>query len=248
MTRDDLDGGLASSDPRGVTETARHRRAALVASLTHPLTRLGALGALVVVAALVALTVEEPSLPALRALVAELGIAAPALFVVAYALGTAVVLPASPFTVLAGVLFGPVVGVAAALAGATGSAVLGFLLGRWLGRGAVERLTGPRVQALDRLLARRGTTAVLLVRLVPVLPLNVVNLACGITGLRLGPYTVGTVVGIVPSVVALVVLGGTAGAPTSAPFLLAASTLIALTVGGTLAGRSLLRPREARRP
>ncbi len=200
-----------------------------------------------VTGAVAALTVDEVSLVGVRSQVADLGPLAPLVFVIVYAVATAVVLPASPFTVLAGVLFGPTLGVATALAGATVSAVLGFLLGRWLGRGAVERVAGARLRALDELFARRGATAVLLVRLVPVLPLNVVNLACGATGLRLRSYTLGTAVGIVPSVVALVILGGTAQRPASGPFLGALLLLAVLTAGGTLGARRLARS-PARRP
>jgi uncharacterized membrane protein YdjX (TVP38/TMEM64 family) len=93
-------------------------------------------------------------------------------FAAAYALAATLLLPAAPFTISAGLLFGPVLGTGIALVGATIGATGAFLLGGVLGRGAVEQFDGQRVGALDRYLSRRGFAAVLLVRLVPLFPFN----------------------------------------------------------------------------
>lgn len=215
--------------------------AALVRLATAPVTRLAAMALLLGGAATVALFADDPSITGLRAVVDDAGALAPLLFALVYAVAVAAVLPASPFTVAAGILFGPVLGVATALAGAVGGAVLGFGVGRAVGRGAVEEVTGDRLVALDAFLAERGFVSVVVVRLIPVFPLNVVNVACGVTGLRLRDYTVATAVGIVPATVALATVGGTLDRPTSPIFLAALTLLAVVTITGSAAVRRLRR-------
>jgi uncharacterized membrane protein YdjX (TVP38/TMEM64 family) len=114
--------------------------------------------------------------------------AGPFVFAAAYAVAATLLLPAAPFTIGAGLLFGPVLGTATALVGATAGATGAFLLGRVLGRGAVEQFGGQRVAALDRYLSRRGFVAVLLVRLVPLFPFNLISVVAGVTGIPLRDY------------------------------------------------------------
>ena len=81
------------------------------------------------------------------------------MFFVAHALAT-VALPRLPFTLSAGLLFGPITGIAVAISATTVSAALAFLLVRAIGRDAIApRLAHPAVAAVDRRLARRGWLA-----------------------------------------------------------------------------------------
>jgi uncharacterized membrane protein YdjX (TVP38/TMEM64 family) len=82
---------------------------------------------------------------------------------------------------------------------------------------------------------------VLVIRLVPVFPLNVVNVACGVTGVRLRDYTIATAVGIVPATVAFATVGGTMDRPTSPIFWAALGLLAVVTVTGSAAARWLRR-------
>nr|WP_253905211.1 VTT domain-containing protein [Arthrobacter sp. H14] len=80
-------------------------------------------------------------------------------------------------------------------------------LGRLLGREAVEKLTGTRVDKVDRVLRRRGFAAVIGVRLVPVLPFTAINYSAGLTSLGWRPYFLGTGLGILPGTISFVALG-----------------------------------------
>lgn len=108
---------------------------------------------------------------------------------------------AVPLALLAllGVLaLGPLPGLALVLSGGMLIALPGFALGRALGRRAVEHLAGPRVQALNHLVARRGLLAVIAIRLVPAAPFTVVNLVLGATRIRWSHFLLGTLVGMTP--------------------------------------------------
>ena len=185
------------------------------------------------------LGVEELSLGALRDRVEQLGTAGPVAWIGIYAVATVLLLPGTPFTVAAGVLFGPLVGAVTALVGATVGATASFLVGRGVGRSAVATLAGRRLQTIDRFLTDRGLVSVLTVRLIPLFPFNLVNLVAGVTALRLRAYVVGTAVGIVPGTVLLAVSGGSIDDPGSPLFIGSVVGFIALVVVTGLLGRRL---------
>lgn len=178
-----------------------------------------------------ALTVGLPSVDRVHETVSELGVFGVLICVLGYAGVTLLPVPASPLTVLAGVLFGLAGGAAVVLLGATLGAEGGFWLGRLLGRDAVQRLTRGRASRLDDVLGRRGLMAILGIRLVPVVPFAVVNYAAGLSSVRQGDYLVGTVIGIAPATVAYVALGAYGSSPLSWPFGLAVGALLLLTAG-----------------
>lgn len=228
-------------EPSTVTTT----RPLVIRVLASPWTRLVVLAVLIAFAAVLGATGGGLSLEAIRGTVEDLGMAAPVVYIVLYATVTVLLFPGTPFTVAAGLLFGPVVGSGIALVGATIGATLSFLVGRLIGRSAVERLAGRRVQAIDGFVATRGFVAILMVRLIPLFPFNVVNLVSGVTALRLRDYVLGTAIGIVPGTVLLAALGGSIDDPTSPAFLGALTGFIALTVvSGLVARRMRARDRE----
>ena len=197
--------------------------------------RLAVLVLVVALAAVLAAQVGLPDVAQLRADVAGAGPAAPALFVLGYAVATLAPLPKNVLTSAAGLLFGLVEGVVVVLLGALLGAVAAFALGRALGRDAVERITGTRAARVDALLSRHGLLAVLGVRLVPVLPFTVINYLAGLTAVRLRDYVGGTALGIVPGTIAFVALGAYGTSPGSWPFVVAVLGLVALTAGGAAA-------------
>lgn len=177
----------------------------------------------------------------LRAAVESAGWAGAVVFVVGYALIVLAPTPASLLTILAGVLFGIWWGTLLAWAGALLGAVGGFALGRRLGRPAVDRLLGGRLQQADRVLGDHGLVAVLLVRLVPVLPFTPLNYAAGLLRVRPGDYLLGTALGIVPGALAYAAVGASGADPLG--IVVGAGGLVALAVIGSLLGRRLVAGR-----
>jgi uncharacterized membrane protein YdjX (TVP38/TMEM64 family) len=206
--------------------------------------RLVVLASVLVVAAVVAASVGLPDAAQLRADIAAMGPAAPAVFVLLYALVTLVPLPKNVLSVIAGLFFGLTEGTVIVLLGALLGALTAFGLGRVLGREAVERLTGRRVARVDGLLSRHGLLAVLAVRLVPVLPFTAINYAAGLTAVRNRDYLVGTALGIIPGTIAYVSLGAYGTSPGSWPFTVAVLALVALTAGGAATAHRYRRRRQ----
>jgi len=146
--------------------------------------RLVVLVVLVGAGAAVAVMVGLPDLAGLRDYVAALGPSAPAVFVLLYAAATLAPLPKNVMSAVAGLVFGLAAGIGVVLVAAMLGASTAFVLGRALGRDAVERFTGTRVERVDQLLRRRGILAVIGLRLVPVLPFTAINYAAGLTAVR----------------------------------------------------------------
>jgi uncharacterized membrane protein YdjX (TVP38/TMEM64 family) len=107
------------------------------------------------------------------------------------------------------VAFGPWTGFAYSWIGTFVSALVGFLIGRRFGARLLEELAGEGVRRFIGMVAKNGFLASLVVRLVPSAPFIVVNMAAGVTGMRIAPFALGTAIGIVPKI-ALTAFAGAA--------------------------------------
>jgi uncharacterized membrane protein YdjX (TVP38/TMEM64 family) len=126
--------------------------------------------------------------------------AAVIVFIVAYCVQTALSLPGAViFTLTGGFLFGTALGTLYVNLGATSGAVLAFLVARYLFRGAVERRLGARLEAIQHGFSRNAFNYLLTLRLIPLFPFFLVNLASGLTRIRLSTYTAATAIGIIPA-------------------------------------------------
>ena len=84
--------------------------------------------------------------------------------------------------------------------------------------------------------------AVLLARLVPVVPFTAVNYGSGLTAVTFPAYLLATAVGIIPGTLAYVAVGAYGTDPGNWPFLLAAGVLVALSLGGAWLARRRSSP------
>ena len=138
---------------------------------------------------------------------------APIVFVLVFVVWTVVVLPAWPLTLMAGVLFGTIRGTALVSVSATFGAAAAFAVGRYLARDLVVRWIGqrPLLKALDRAMEQEGWRVVLLLRLSPIVPYNVVNYGLAVTGVDFWEYLFATWLGMLPATLLYILAGDTAG-------------------------------------
>lgn len=172
-----------------------------------------------------------PSVDQIRHLVADAGWWGPLGFGAGYAALTLAPVPKNVLSIAAGVLFGFGPGLLIVYTAAMLGASAAFWLGRALGREAVERFTGTRVAKVEDVLLRHGFTAVVGVRLVPVLPFTAINYSAGLTALGWWPYFLGTLVGIIPGTASYLALGAYGFQP-GAQMELAFAVLGILTLAG----------------
>jgi len=136
-----------------------------------------------------------------------------AAFILAYIVQTAFSLPgAAILSLAAGVIFGVLPGAVYVVTAATIGAILAFLASRTLLREWVMEKFGERMGGIDRGLRENGLSYLLFLRLVPAFPFFLVNLACGVTGLPLRTYALGTLFGIIPGSLVFVNAGASLAA------------------------------------
>ena len=122
-----------------------------------------------------------------------------------YVLASLAAMPITVLIVVTALVFGPAAGFGYALSGSLLASGVIFALGRRLGRAAVRRLAGERLNELSRRLGNGGVLAVLVLRLVPVAPFTLVNLVAGATQLRARDFLLGTALGMTPGILAVTV-------------------------------------------
>ena len=133
-------------------------------------------------------------------------------YVAIYAAAVALSLPGAVVLTLAGgLLFGTVLGGASAVVGATAGAVLLFLAARTALGNTLARRAGPLMDRIRPGLERDGFSYLLAMRLLPVFPFWLVNLAAAIVGVRLGVFALATFVGIIPGTVVFASVGAGIG-------------------------------------
>jgi uncharacterized membrane protein YdjX (TVP38/TMEM64 family)/thioredoxin reductase len=112
---------------------------------------------------------------------------------------TALSLPgAAILTLVGGALFGLLWGTIIVSFASTIGATLAFLLGRFLFRDAVQRRFGGAMRVLNEGIRRDGALYLFMIRLVPLFPFFVVNLAMSLTPIRVLPFFVVSQVGMLP--------------------------------------------------
>src|SRR5690606_12700719 len=132
-----------------------------------------------------------------------------ALFAVAYIFVTVLLLPGSLLTLGAGFAYGPLWGVLLASPVSVAAATLAFVLGRSFAREWVARRVArqPRFDAIDRAVGENGFKIVLLLRLSPFFPFNLLNYALGLTRVKLRTYVLASFLGMLPGTFLFVYLG-----------------------------------------
>jgi uncharacterized membrane protein YdjX (TVP38/TMEM64 family) len=164
-------------------------------------------------------------------------------FVVALALAFVVYAGAVAFSLPVGLLlsltmgflFGRWIGTALVLVAATVGATLVFLAARYLFADAARRRMGPLGEKINAGFTADAFHYLLFLRLTPVFPFFLVNLAPALTGIPVRTFVLATLIGITPATFVFVNLGQTLGRIDSLAGLVSVETLGALALLGIIA-------------
>ena len=137
------------------------------------------------------------------------GAAGVAAFAAVYVAATLLLLPGSALTAGAGFAYGPLWGTLLVSPVSVLAASLAFVLGRTVARGWVARrmAAAPRFAAVDQAIGESGLKIVLLLRLSPLFPFNLLNYGLGLTRVSFRDYVLGSFLGMLPGTALYVYLG-----------------------------------------
>jgi uncharacterized membrane protein YdjX (TVP38/TMEM64 family) len=141
--------------------------------------------------------------------VQALGVWGPVILAGAYVVATVAMAPGTILTLGAGFVFGLVVGTITVSIASTLGATAAFIVGRTFARGWVEKIAAdnPKFRAVDRAVKDNGFRIVLLTRLTPVFPFNVLNYLFSLTSVSLRDYVLASWIGMLPGTIMYVYFG-----------------------------------------
>ena len=177
-----------------------------------------------------------------------LGPLAAAGYIALFAVLPAFFFPVAVLALAGGLLFGLVRGSIYTFLGAIINCSLMFLLARYIGREKIRGLVQRKLpvqwqKRLEGLGGKEGALLLVILRLIPAVPYNLINYAFGLTEMRLSSYLLFSAIGIIPGTLAFINIGDKALDPGSPDFWIALGLLLALLVITALLGKKLY-PKE----
>src|SRR5438876_3272099 len=159
-----------------------------------------------------------------------------ALAFIVYLTSTALSVPGGlVLSLTIGFLFGAFVGAAIIVPAGTLGATLVFLAARYVFADAARRRLGPVGEKINRGFTRSAFSYLLFLRLVPLFPFFLVNLAPAFSDIRVRTYMLATFIGVIPGSFVFANLGEALGSIDSLHGLLSTKVLLALGLLGVLA-------------
>ena len=135
-------------------------------------------------------------------------LASASVFMALYVGASALSLPvATGLTLMAGALFGRVVGTIVVSLGSTLGATLAMLSSRYVLADRVRERFGDRLNILDEGIARDGPFYLFLLRLVPAFPFVLINLGMGLTRMKPLTFALTSAAGMLPATILYVNAG-----------------------------------------
>jgi phospholipase D1/2 len=132
---------------------------------------------------------------------------APLIVVGVFIVGGLIVFPLTLLITATAVVFDPLPAIAISLTGSLANAITLHAIGRLVMRDTVIHAFGAAVDKLRGMLTRSGIVAVATIRMLPIAPFTLVNLAAGASDVRFRDYVIGTLLGILPGTIALTAFG-----------------------------------------
>lgn len=124
-----------------------------------------------------------------------------------YVVGGILFFPVTVLSLAVAAIFGPIWGPIYGIMGALLSSAILFGIGKLSGNAGLRKIGGPKVEAVDEKLKRSGIVGVAAIRMLPIAPFSLVNLAAGISSIGLWQFLIGTFLGMFPPMIAKGLVG-----------------------------------------
>lgn len=162
--------------------------------------------------------------------IGSFGMLAPVIYIAMFTIIPLTLFPDAVLAVAGGMIFGLGLGTFYTIIGAVCGGTLSFFISRIFGRGLVEKLIKGKGEWFEDGIEKRGFLFILMLRLIPLVPFDVISYGAGLSKIRYKDFAVATSVGIIPGVWVYVNLGDKSGNPFSVQFLGAILILVLLMI------------------
>ena len=169
---------------------------------------------------------------------------APVLYLGVFILLPTFFFPVAVLALAGGLLFGLWWGSVYTFIGAVLNCALMFLLARYVGRSQVQRLVEQKLspqwqRRLQMADGKEGFLLLIILRLIPAVPYNLINYTFGLTGISFSSYLLASAIGIIPGTFAFINIGDKTLEAGSPSFWIAIGLLVLLLVVTGLLGKKL---------
>lgn len=170
---------------------------------------------------------------------------APVLYIGLFVLLPAFFFPVAVLALAGGLLFGLWWGSVYTFIGAVLNCAMMFLLARYVGRSQVQRLVEQKLspqwqRRLQMADGKEGFLLLIILRLIPAVPYNLINYTFGLTGISFSSYLLASAIGIIPGTFAFINIGDKTLEAGSPSFWIAIGLLVLLLVVTGLLGKQLV--------
>lgn len=163
-------------------------------------------------------------------IVSSTGKWAPMIFMVFCIIRPIVILPIGLFSVLGGLMFGAAIGTIYTVIGSTIGSVIAYYLAKLWGREWVEGFLKGKFKSLDDHCKNKGFTVTFLMRVIPILPCDVVSYIGGLSEIKLTDFILGTFLGIIPGTFIYSYFGNSLNNLYSRQFIISVILLLILSI------------------
>ncbi|CEN31683.1 TVP38/TMEM64 family protein [Paraclostridium sordellii] len=139
--------------------------------------------------------------------VSSFGRLAPLVYIIMFALVPLTLFPDSILAIGGGMVFGLFKGYIYTLIGALIGATISFYISRKLGRAFVKKLTKEKLDNIEKLINSKGFFIVLILRLVPLFPFDIISYGSGLTSIKYKDFLLATIIGTIPGILVFTNIG-----------------------------------------
>ncbi|HKK17628.1 MAG TPA: VTT domain-containing protein [Opitutales bacterium] len=126
------------------------------------------------------------------------------LVILIFVVGGIIAVPINLLVIATALTLGSWAAIGCGLAGSLLAAAASFGLGHHFGKPLVRRIIGERLDTIINSLRGRGIGSMIVLRLLPIAPFGLINLVAGVSGLRFRVFMIGSAIGMLPGLVAVV--------------------------------------------
>lgn len=160
--------------------------------------------------------------------ISSFGLWAPLVFIMLFTLVPLTLFPDALLAIAGGMAFGLLPGFIYTMIGAACGATLAFMIARLAGNTVIKRFKNHNLKQLQNLFSRNGFFIVLYLRLIPLIPFDIISYGAGLASIKYRDFIMATLLGIIPGVLVYVNLGDKSLSLGSTDFYVSIALLIGL--------------------